>query len=92
MRKRLRLNDTDLTPEQKAAAEARQSRRQTAEYQEGLARDLAAIRQEFPSRLIAEDDLTAAEDDLRLQTLISERRQQETVSRAELEREIDDLV
>ena len=90
MRERRRLSDADLTPEQKAAAETRRARWQTPEYQEGLAQDIAAIRQEFPPRLVAENDLTIALADFRLQTLISERRRQETVSRAELEREIDD--
>jgi DNA-binding XRE family transcriptional regulator len=42
-----RLNDAELTPEQKAAVEARRAKRQTAQYQDELARDIAAYRQEY---------------------------------------------
>jgi ribosome-binding protein aMBF1 (putative translation factor) len=66
MRKRRRLNDVDLTPEQKAAAEARRLQRQTPEYQEGLAKDVAAIRSEFPPRY-ADRDLTDALAALRIE-------------------------
>lgn len=59
MRERRRLNDADLTPEQKAVAEARRLQRQTPEYQESLTKDVAAIRGEFPPRY-ADRDLTDA--------------------------------
>ena len=36
-----------MTPEQRAAAEARRKQRQTAGYQEDLVRDIEAYRQEF---------------------------------------------
>ncbi len=55
MRERRRLNDADLTPEQKAAADARRAQRQTPEYQEELARDIAAIRREFPPKQTTEE-------------------------------------
>ena len=46
--RRRRLNDAELTPDQKAAVEARRAKRQTAHYQDELARDIAAYRQEYP--------------------------------------------
>ena len=45
---RQRLADADLTPEQRAAVEARRAERETAGYQEDLARDIEAYHQEFP--------------------------------------------
>ncbi len=47
-RRRRRLASADLTPEQRAAADARRADRQTPEYQEGLARDIDAYRREYP--------------------------------------------
>ena len=47
-RRRRRLAAADLTPEQRAAADARRADRQTPEYQEGLARDIDAYRREYP--------------------------------------------
>jgi hypothetical protein len=47
-RRRRRLNDAELTPEQRAALEARRAHRQTREYQEEVARDIDAYRREFP--------------------------------------------
>ena len=47
-RRRRRLAGADLTPEQRAAMEARRSERETSEYQEGLARDIDAYRREYP--------------------------------------------
>jgi DNA-binding XRE family transcriptional regulator len=43
-----RLSDADLIPEQRTAVEARRAERETARYQEDLARDIEAYRQEFP--------------------------------------------
>ena len=40
--------NADLTPEQRTAAEARRAERETHQYQEGLARDIEAYRQDFP--------------------------------------------
>jgi ribosome-binding protein aMBF1 (putative translation factor) len=45
---RRRLNVDALTPEQRAAVEARRAERQTADYQNSVARDIEAYRQEFP--------------------------------------------
>ena len=67
MKERRRLNGAVLTPEQKAAAEARRAQRQTAEYQEGLARDIAGIRQEFPPRSFVDLDLATALAALRIE-------------------------
>jgi hypothetical protein len=46
-RRRRRLNDAELTPEQRAAADARRADRRTPEYQEVLARDIDALRREY---------------------------------------------
>ena len=46
--RRRRLSDAELTPEQRAAVEARRAERQTAQYQDELARDIEAYRQECP--------------------------------------------
>src|SRR5207249_71207 len=46
--RRRRLDPAELTPEQRAAVEARRVDRQTPEYQEQLARDIDAYRQDFP--------------------------------------------
>jgi hypothetical protein len=43
-----RLRDADLTPEKRAAIEARRAQRQTSEYQDELAWDIEAYREEFP--------------------------------------------
>jgi len=45
---RRRLSDAELTPEQRAAVEARRAERQTAQYQDELDRDIEAYRQEYP--------------------------------------------
>ncbi len=45
---RRRLSDAELTPEQRAAVEARRAERQTPQYQDDLARDIEAYRQEYP--------------------------------------------
>jgi hypothetical protein len=47
-RRRRRLNDAELTPEQRSAFEARRADRRTPEYQEGLARDVDAVQREYP--------------------------------------------
>jgi hypothetical protein len=47
-RRRGRLIHAKLTPEQRAAVEARRVERQTGEYQDELARDIEAYRQEYP--------------------------------------------
>jgi DNA-binding XRE family transcriptional regulator len=47
-RRRRRLHDADLTPQQRAEVEARRADRQTSEYQEGLAQDIEAYRREYP--------------------------------------------
>ena len=39
---RRRLSDAELTPEQRAAVEARRAERQTPQYQDELARDIEA--------------------------------------------------
>jgi ribosome-binding protein aMBF1 (putative translation factor) len=57
-RRRRRLGDADLTPEQRAAAEARRADRQTPQYQEGLARDIDAYRREYPP--VGDPELVAA--------------------------------
>jgi transcriptional regulator with XRE-family HTH domain len=46
--RRRRLNDAELSPEEKAAVDARRANRQTAQHQDDLARDIAAHRQEYP--------------------------------------------
>ena len=38
--RRRRLSDAELTPEQRAAVEARRAERQTPQYQDELARDI----------------------------------------------------
>ena len=45
---RRRLRNADLSPEQRSAAEARSAERETRPYQEELARDIEAYRQDFP--------------------------------------------
>ena len=57
-RRRRRLAAADLTPEQRVAAEARRTERQTPEYQEELARDIDAYRREYPP--VGDPELTAA--------------------------------
>ena len=47
-RMRRRIQDANLTSEQRIAAEARRAERGTRQYQEELARDIEAYRQEFP--------------------------------------------
>ncbi len=47
-RTRRRLSNASLSPEQQAAVEARRAERQTTGYQQDLARDIEADRQEFP--------------------------------------------
>jgi ribosome-binding protein aMBF1 (putative translation factor) len=47
-RRRRRLNVAELTPEQRAAVEARRAHRRTPQYQEEVARDIDAYRREFP--------------------------------------------
>jgi DNA-binding XRE family transcriptional regulator len=47
-RRRRRLANAELTPEQRAAAATRRAERETAEYQEDLARDINAYRREYP--------------------------------------------
>jgi hypothetical protein len=47
-RRRRRLSDAYLTPEQRAAADARRADRRTTEYHEELARDIDAFRREYP--------------------------------------------
>jgi len=47
-RHRRRLSDAKLTPQQRAAVEARRADRQTPQYQSELARDIEAYRQEYP--------------------------------------------
>ncbi len=46
--RRRRLSGAALTPEQRAAVEARRAERQTPQYQDELARDIEAYRQEYP--------------------------------------------
>jgi transcriptional regulator with XRE-family HTH domain len=46
--RRRRLSDAELTPEQRAAVEARRAERQTPQDQDELARDIEAYRQEYP--------------------------------------------
>ena len=57
-RRRRRLADADLTPEQRAAVEARRAERQTPGYQEELARDIDAYRREYPP--VGDPELVAA--------------------------------
>jgi DNA-binding XRE family transcriptional regulator len=64
-RRRRRLADADLTPEQRAAAEARRAERRTPEYQEELARDIDAYRREYPP--VGDPELIAALAGLRRQ-------------------------
>ncbi len=47
-RRQRRLGNAELTPEQRAAVDARCGDRQTAEYQDELARDIEAYQQEYP--------------------------------------------
>jgi hypothetical protein len=46
--RRRRLSGAELAPEQRAAVEARRAERQTLQYQDELARDIEAYRQEYP--------------------------------------------
>jgi DNA-binding XRE family transcriptional regulator len=46
--RRPRLSDAELTPEQRAAVEARRADRKTPQYQDEVARDIEAYRQEYP--------------------------------------------
>ena len=57
-RRRRRLAHADLSPEQRAAVEARRALRQTPEYQEELERDIEAYRQEYPP--LRDPELTEA--------------------------------
>src|ERR1700761_8163516 len=57
-RRRRRLAIADLTPEQRAAMEARRAERETPEYQEDLARDIDAYRREYPP--VGDPELVAA--------------------------------
>jgi DNA-binding XRE family transcriptional regulator len=50
-RRRRRLSEAELTPEQRLAVERRRALRQTPAYQEEVARDLEAYRKEFPPAL-----------------------------------------
>jgi ribosome-binding protein aMBF1 (putative translation factor) len=68
-RERWRLADAELTPEQRAAVEARRAQRRTVAYQEKLARDIAAYQQEHPP--VCDRELTDA-----LAALRRERRRQ----------------
>jgi DNA-binding XRE family transcriptional regulator len=45
---RSRLDDAELTPEQRAVIEARRAERETPQYQEEMARDIEAYQQEYP--------------------------------------------
>jgi len=56
--RRRRLSDAALTPEQRAAVEARRAERQTPQYQDEPARDIEAYRQEYP--LVGDPELTEA--------------------------------
>jgi ribosome-binding protein aMBF1 (putative translation factor) len=47
-RRRRRLRGAELTSKQQTAVEARRPERQTQKYQEELARDIEAYRQEYP--------------------------------------------
>ena len=59
--RRRRVGDAETPPQVRAAAEARRARRQTPEYREQLARDVAALKEEFhPKRREIADDLSAA--------------------------------
>lgn len=46
-RRRRRLSDAELTPEQQAAIASRRAERQTTQYQDELARDIEAYRKEY---------------------------------------------
>jgi DNA-binding XRE family transcriptional regulator len=48
VRGRGRLADASLTPEQQASVDARRAERQFPQYQDDLARDIEAYRQEYP--------------------------------------------
>jgi ribosome-binding protein aMBF1 (putative translation factor) len=62
-RSRRRLREDELTSEQRAAAQARRAIRLTPQYQESLARDIEAYREEF--RPVADLELIEALADLR---------------------------
>jgi DNA-binding XRE family transcriptional regulator len=53
-----RLRDADLTPEQRAAVEARRAERETSQYRDELTRDIEAYRQEYPA--VGDPDLIDA--------------------------------
>ncbi len=57
-RRRRRLDEAELTPEQRAAVDARRADRRTPEYQEELARDIDAFRREYPP--VGDPELAAA--------------------------------
>jgi hypothetical protein len=57
---RRRLNLDVLTPDQRAAVDARRAERQTAEYQNSVARDVEAYRQEFPPARDLEADASCS--------------------------------
>ena len=56
--RRRRLSDAELTPEQRAAVKARRAGPQTPQYQDELARDIEAYRQEYPP--VGDPELIAA--------------------------------
>jgi hypothetical protein len=60
---RRRLNLDALTPDQRAAVEARRAERQTAEYQDSVARDIETYRQEFPPARDLEADVSSSNCD-----------------------------
>jgi DNA-binding XRE family transcriptional regulator len=62
-RSRRRLREDELTPEQRAAVEARGAVRLTPEYQQDLAQDIEVYRKEFPPS--ADPELIDALADLR---------------------------
>ncbi len=63
--RRRRLSDAELTPEQRAAVEAHRADRQTSQYQDELARDIEAYRQEYPP--VGDPELVEALAGLRLE-------------------------
>jgi ribosome-binding protein aMBF1 (putative translation factor) len=63
-RARRRLTPATMTPEQRSAYDRRKAERATPEYQEGLRRDIEAIRREFPP-LAPDPELLSALDALR---------------------------
>jgi DNA-binding XRE family transcriptional regulator len=57
-RRRRRLNNAELTPERRAAIEARRAERLTGPYQDLLAREIAGYRKEYPP--VGDPELTEA--------------------------------